>query len=97
MDSVRGRSERLNIESLYNKKLTKKDYISRLYSINKNINLIGEYVNTRTKTDHMCSICDYIWQPKPTSIIHDKQGCPQCAKRNKLGGYQEMTKNNWMH
>src|SRR6266705_1796739 len=45
--------------------------------------IIGDYKNSRTKTDWQCLICDHIWPAKSRDIMRTKRqgsGCPKCAK-----------------
>ena len=51
---------------------------------NRNIKLIGEYINTKTKTKWKCLVkeCGYEWETIPISIFQG-HGCPSCSKINK--------------
>ncbi len=43
--------------------------------------LVGEYVNCHTNTKHRCRKCDNEWDPTPSQIMHQKQGCKKCSDR----------------
>ena len=61
------------------KKKTTEEYKAELKSINPNIEVLEEYINTDTKILHKCKICNYEWKAKPSHIL-SKQSCPVCAK-----------------
>ena len=56
-------------------------YCEELYSINQNIQVIGQYVNARTKILHKCLICGHEWLAVPDSLLSGRGGCPECRKR----------------
>jgi hypothetical protein len=48
---------------------------------------IGEYINSYTKIDFQCDMCDYIWMVQPCEITRigsrgkgNGSGCPKCAR-----------------
>ena len=61
-------------------KLTIDDIVERLSK--KSISLIGEYVNSRTKTQFMCNL-GHTWTTSLNNVLH-QTGCPQCSNRSKL-------------
>lgn len=58
------------------KKISNKDYINRLPI---DIEIVGEYINSYTKIEHKCSICNNNWETKPNYILHMGCGCPFCS------------------
>jgi hypothetical protein len=60
------------------KTLTKEDVNDRLSS--RGIVLLGEYINSDTKTLFQCSE-EHTWEAKPTGVIHGGTGCPLCSRR----------------
>ena len=44
--------------------------------------MIGEYVNTQTKTLFKCTICGHEWMTRPVGIYNRGYGCPQCKANN---------------
>lgn len=57
-------------------------FISQLDSVNPFVDVLGEYINTRTKITCKCKICGYEWPITPNSLLRGS-GCPECDKRNK--------------
>jgi DNA-directed RNA polymerase subunit RPC12/RpoP/very-short-patch-repair endonuclease len=51
-----------------------KDEISK-----KNIKLIDNYINIRTKVKHFCLNCNFEFHSSPKSILNSKIGCPSCS------------------
>lgn len=51
----------------------------KLDSLNKNITVIGDYVNRNTPILCRCNICNHVWEVRPYDILN-KQGCPKCNK-----------------
>ena len=54
-----------------------KQFISELYSINKDIEVIGTYVNSHTKLECKCKKCGNVWFPIPNNLLRNSQ-CPSC-------------------
>lgn len=52
-------------------------YVEDVTKINKNIDVIGTYVNVRTPILHRCRIDGCEWMAKPNNILSGK-GCPKC-------------------
>lgn len=67
--------------------LTKEDVIKRL-KVDNTIELIGDYINTSTKTLFKCKQCNYVWEAKPNNIFNGK-GCPRCKSSK---GEKEISK-----
>ena len=57
-------------------KVDQKDYINKLPS---DIKLTGIYINSYTKTEHQCLVCNFLWETKPYYIINRNCGCPNCS------------------
>lgn len=47
--------------------------------IHPDIEVLGEYVNNRTKIECKCKIDGNVWKTSPTNLL-DKCGCPECGK-----------------
>jgi hypothetical protein len=60
-------------------KLSKEDVIQKLP---ENIEMIGEYTNTITKTLFRCKLDGHEWMAKPLHIYRKDTGCPQCKINN---------------
>lgn len=62
--------------------MTKQEFIEKLISKNRyDIELIGDYINTATKTLFKCTKqdCLYEWYATPNKILSQGHGCPVCA------------------
>ena len=67
------------------RKLTHEEFMEKFYAKNKsaeNIEILGEYVNSRTKIKCRCKIDDYEFEMTPNSLLSG-QGCPKCVGKNK--------------
>ena len=61
---------------------TTEDFINELTEKNRNIAVIGEYVNNKTKILAECRICGNRWSVVPASLLNG-HGCPVCAKKKR--------------
>lgn len=59
------------------KKKTQEQYIKDVFNVNKNIEVLGEYINSRVKIQHKCKKCNNVWYASPHDIL-DLHGCPKC-------------------
>lgn len=66
---------RKHLASLYQK--PEKQFKEELYEINKDVVIIGNYVNNKTKIKCKCDICGNIWEVTPDNLLKGK-GCPKC-------------------
>lgn len=64
------------------KRITKDEYISKLKNVKPTIRLIGEYINSTTKTECECLVCGYHWMAHPNLLLRG-YGCPKCAGKLK--------------
>lgn len=53
------------------------EYVCKVSTINPNITVIGQYVNTKTKILHKCLVDGYEWEAEPANILSGT-GCPKC-------------------
>lgn len=53
------------------------EYVQELKEINKDIIVLGKYINAKTPIFHKCKIDGYEWNAMPDKILQG-QGCPQC-------------------
>ncbi len=56
---------------------THSDFLIELGNINPNIEVIGEYINYKTKIKCLCNICKNTWSTTP-DILLSGHGCPNC-------------------
>lgn len=64
------------------KVITHKEYIKRVGSINKNIEVLGTYIDSKTKILHRCKIDGYEWYATPNHIFNG-YGCAMCYGNKK--------------
>lgn len=60
------------------KKKTHEEFIEEMKNINSNIEVVGVYVNNKTKILCRCKIDGHEWMPLPTSLLRG-DGCPRCG------------------
>ena len=67
------------------KKFTLEIVQERLKAINPNIEILSDtYTNSFTKHLFKCKVCENEWLATFDKLLHQKTGCPKCAKANKL-------------
>ena len=57
---------------------TPEEFVRDLGTKNPNIELVGIYVDTQTKTDFVCKICNQKWSTTPANLLSGR-GCPRCG------------------
>ena len=53
-------------------------FVNELKSINNNIKILGEYVNSHKKIKCKCKICGYEWYGQPNNLLSG-EGCRKCS------------------
>lgn len=61
-------------------KRTKKDFESRLFDVNPNIDVVGEYIQCKKHIECKCNIHNEIFFMTPDHLIQGKTGCRQCIQ-----------------
>lgn len=61
---------------------TTAQFKEELLGKNKNICVLGEYVNNKTKLLVECKICGHAWNVVPASLLNG-HGCPICNRKNR--------------
>lgn len=61
-----------------NERYTQEEYVKRVASIAYNIEVIGTYIDNKTKILHKCKIDGYEWYAVPNNILNG-HGCPVCG------------------
>ena len=64
-------------------KKTHKQYVKELFEINSNIEVIGQYVDAKTKITHHCLIHDFYFESTPCNLLNRKNGCLQCSNEKR--------------
>ena len=67
-----------------NAQYTTKTFKEELYKVDSNIEVIGEYINSKTNIKCVCKICGHEWEAMPTNMLNNKTGCPNCIKSSRL-------------
>ena len=74
-------------------KRSHEEFIEEISSINKNIEILGRYINNKTKLKCRCLIDGNEWDAIPSGLLQG-QGCPKCGnvyKRNHSEFIEEMS------
>ena len=68
-------------ECCKNKKITHEEFIKKFHIQNPNANnieILGTYVNSKTKIKCRCRVDKYEWETIPSVLLNHKCGCPKC-------------------
>ena len=71
-------------------KLTHEEFIERVNNINSNIKILSQYINSQTKVECECKICNHKWDVSPSHLLHSQSGCPMCFE-NRRGDIRQKT------
>lgn len=63
----------------YNRK-TKEDFQKQLFEKFPDLEVIGEYINSKTKILLKCKKCGYEWNVTPNNVMNSK-GCKKCVQK----------------
>lgn len=55
------------------------DYLKEIEAVNKNVEVLGEIKNNRTKVLCLCKTCGHEWNTEPFNLKAG-HGCPECKK-----------------
>ena len=66
-----------------NKKITHEEFVDRMKEINSDIEILGEYVNNKTKIKVRCKVDGYEWEATPNNLLKG-QGCLKCSGKMQL-------------
>lgn len=56
---------------------THDEFMNEISTINPDVELLGEYINSHSKIEVKCNICNYVWFVR-TGHLLAKHGCPKC-------------------
>ena len=62
------------------KRKTHEEYVAEVAIKNPNIEVVGTYIDAKTKILHRCKVDGHEWNPSPDSILSGR-GCPKCRGR----------------
>ncbi len=63
----------------YSLRKSERQFISDLFQVNPNIEVIGNYENNRAKIEVSCKICSDRWMAIPSTLLKG-EGCPKCGR-----------------
>ena len=58
-------------------------FINELKLISPTINVLGKYINNKTKIEVECQKCGNKWQVVPSSLLYG-HGCPRCNRKKQI-------------
>lgn len=64
-----------------NPQKTSEQYKEEISLKNPKVELIGDYIGAKIKSEHKCKICGHVWLVAPTDILSGN-GCPKCVGRD---------------
>ena len=59
-------------------KLTYEEFVNKMREINSDIEILGEYINNKTKIKCKCKIDGHEWKATPHNLLNGS-GCPKCS------------------
>lgn len=62
------------------RKKTHAQFMSEIQSVNPNIEILGEYKNSKEKIRVRCKICNNIWEAAPSKLLLGRS-CPPCGRQ----------------
>lgn len=69
---------------------TTEEFKKKIFSINPDIEIIGDYVSAKSHIKCKCLVCSTEWNAITANLV--RSGCPSCTQNSKL----EMFTNNWL-
>lgn len=70
------------------------EFIQEMKEINPNIEILGEYINNKTKIKCKCKICNYEWKSIPSNLLRN-EGCFKCGLQ-RLSLSKRITNENFV-
>lgn len=62
---------------------TTEEFVAELSGINPDVEVLGDFVGTKTKILCRCRICGHEWSPTPGQLLIG-QGCPPCGTKRAI-------------
>lgn len=78
----KGCPECAKLKRAKSKTKTHEQYVEEVASINKNIEVVGHYVNSNAKIELKCKLCGNKWFARSVDILSG-HGCPKCSYKLK--------------
>ncbi len=76
------------------KKKTHEEYVAEVFAINPNIEVVGTYIDAKTKIEHHCLLHDVYWKITPSGALQGN-GCELC-RREKINKFHQKTHEQYM-
>lgn len=73
------------------KRRTHEEFVNEISIINPDIEVLGEYTNSREKIKVRCKICEHIWEVRANHLIQGT-GCPVCYRNRTRNTHEEFIK-----
>lgn len=70
-------------------KLTQEEFDFRMQLLNNGIVALEPYAGNHVKIKFMC-MYGHIWCATPSNVLHNKSGCPYCAGKRVLIGFNDL-------
>ena len=77
------------------KRKTHEEYVAEVAIKNPNIEVVGVYIDAKTKILHRCKVDGHEWNPSPDSVLSGR-GCPKCRGRH-LSRLMSRTHNEYIN
>ena len=58
------------------------EYVYEVANIDKNIAVVGKYINSQLKVLHRCLIDNFEWEALPNNILNGER-CPRCSRKER--------------
>lgn len=71
------------------RKLTKEEFLRRDNKLQDGIEMIGEYIDTRTPIEFRCNV-GHVWSAIPFNVYMHGTGCPYCTGVSVLEGFNDL-------
>lgn len=62
---------------------TNEEYLYAMNEVHPSIEVLGKYIDIKTKVPLKCKVCEHEWSSVPYASIHQKTGCPKCNNNSK--------------
>ena len=73
------------------RKISLEEFLSTITKTHPHIELMGDYVNSSTKTLFKCNICGHEWETIPRTFLKGRN-CPICANRSRRKTHAQFLK-----
>lgn len=80
-------------ENILQQRLTYDTVIGRINKYNPNIEIISEYIDTKSYVTCRCKNDGYIWQALPSNLMRNR-GCPVCSNKVVVSGINDLATTN---